>query len=855
MFPIQDIRRRCRYRSCHVSVAIFMALLWALLGFGSAHAREDPAGPKTFLKVGMPAGFSDLVGLQRAVVDIYFGDRKIGQASIDYEPGGVRFVDAKSIVAMVPDIANPSAVRAALEDVHLPTHVDLLCSQGADRTTCGRLQPEVAAVIFDPDSFRLSLFINPRFLKIRAAVDETYLPRPTATLSLVDSIAGTFAGGSGGGEVYAFQNRAVLGARDARIANVTSYVTGGRIRSDVLVAQVDKPGIRYTAGAFWSGGIDLVGRRKILGAGLETQFDTRFDRELLNGSPIIVSLSQRSRVDLMIDGRLMSSRTYEAGNQSLDTSGMPEGAYEVILHIQEISGGKRDERRFFTKNSHVAPMGRLLAFARGGVLVDDQKDAFLSPTRRPYFEAGIGKRLSQRLAIDGTLVAVSDRVIAEFGGNLIIPIAQIRLAALASTRHDTGLLLQANSSGSSRLNFNFDLRHIQSHNGRPLVPAIDQLIGSSVRDVSGYQQTQFGAGSFTQLIGDISYRLKHAQITFSAFYRRDSQKKSSYAIGPTARWSILQRRGLDVSLEANLSQSNTGRSSFAGVRLQLLRPHMSVGSTVGGQTISSSVDGRQSAIVGGIQANWQTENVVGADLMLAGSFDHTASSDLVHGRADMRGPRGAAAADIVQQTNGAAGNQYSLSFQSAVIANKDMLQLGGKGESDSIIAVNVKSQAPTSTFEVLVNETPRGQINGGGTLPIAVTSYRQYNVRIRPIGGKIVHFDNSSRRVSVYPGNVAALTWTIKPVVAMFGRAIRPDGTPIGDADVIAEDAIGHTDQQGYFQIETSPQTQATVHSTDGSSCRATLNAIERDSGYAALGSVICYGSVILGEPSQIAAR
>jgi hypothetical protein len=290
-----------------------------------------------------------------------------------------------------------------------------------------------------------------------------------------------------------------------------------------------------------------------------------------------------------------------------------------------------------------------------------------------------------------------------------------------------------------------------------------------------YQAGQLSSGSFSQILGDISYRLPGAQLGLSGFYRKDARQTVNYAIGPTARWSVLQKRGLGVTLEANFSQSNNGRSAYVGIRLQLLRAGRALGASAGVQSITPKREGQRSGIVGGVQAMVQKDGV-----------------------------------------------------------------LGGRPQGDSVIAVRVQDAPPKSSFQVLVNETPRGIVRAGQTLPLPVTPYRQYNVRIRPLGGDLVRFDTGEKHVSVYPGNVASVAWTVKPVVAMFGRIVWPDGSPVVNAEIIAKDAIGHSDQQGYFQIETSPNAEATVHAPDGRSCRLLLQGVSKSSGYVALGIMRC---------------
>jgi len=811
-----------------------------------------PVDGRAQVAVGVPSGFADLARAQQIVADLHFGGEAIGQVQIKVEGGTVRLSDPAAVVALIPQVADVAAVTAALSGP-LDMHAALACSQGSDADTCGRLSPPVAGVIFDQDRFRLTVFVAPRYLAVRSALRDIYLPMPDAGLSLVNWVAGTVAGSSNGGTDFAIQNRAVLGDRDARLISTTSYASTVGIKGDVLAVQVDKPGIRYTAGAFWAPGLDLVGRRRILGAGVETQFDTRADKDIISGTPLIVSLAQRSRVDMLVDNRLVGSRIYDAGNQNLDTSALPDGAYEVRLLIQEIGGTRREERRFFAKNARIAPAGEWLWFARGGVLVQDRPGAFLSATRKLYAEAGASRRLGRHVALDTSWVASNGRITGELGAYLLTAPAQFRLAILGSSKLDSGILFQANSTGVSRFNFNIDARRVHTHDDSPLIASSD-MAGPARFGGSALAAVRPAGGSFTQVMGDVSYRLKHAQINLSAFYRRD-HGQDNYAVGPMARWSVLRRGGVDLSLEGNLSQSSVGRSGYAGIRLQILRPRHSFSATAGVQSLPAAPGRRGSGVVGRVQGSWQDDDVRGGSLMLAGSVDHLPDDDVAHARADWRGPIGAFGADIVQQLGGSGGTQFSMTGQTSVIASRGMAALGGRDQSDSMIAVRLKDAPRDALFEVLVNETPRARINGGETHLIAVPSYRQYGVRIRPVGGGLAHFDTGTRRVSVYPGNVATLAWSVRRVVAMFGRMMGPDGAVVAEADIITRDAIARTDAEGYFQIETSRDADLTVRTRDGRTCQVSINAPETTGPYVPLGMVLCRSHTPLGPPWRIAAN
>ncbi|MEG8016093.1 TcfC E-set like domain-containing protein [Sphingomonas sp. 22R3R2A-7] len=305
-----------------------------------AHAQDSTG--KTGVVVGQPAGFDQLASVQQAVVDVQIGGRIVGQAQIIHGAGRLTFVDVDAVIALIPDLRDPAAIRAVLGAPELDAHAELVCAADAVPAACATLQPAVAGVVFDEARFRVDIVVNPLALSVHAAAERHYLRPPSDGLSLVDQFGGTIAGSGGTAEI-ALNNRAIFGYRNARLRNELFYSSRFGLVVDTLAAELDKPGVRYAAGALWAPGIDLTGRRKIVGAGVQSQQDTRLDRMLIAGSPLVVSLAVRSRVDILREGRLVSSRTYDAGNHALDSASLPDGAYEVIL--QNPGSGRRCSRR------------------------------------------------------------------------------------------------------------------------------------------------------------------------------------------------------------------------------------------------------------------------------------------------------------------------------------------------------------------------------------------------------------------------------------------------------------------------------------------------------------------------------
>lgn len=801
----------------------------------AAHASDAPPS----LSVSQPAGFESLLQPQESVADIYVAGRNVGQARVRYAPGKVTLIDVDAVMALIPDVIEPAVVRAALAAPELDTHAGLVCPPDGDPTACGVYRPAVAGVIFDERRFRVDVFVNPRLLAVHPAAARAYLPRPAKGLSLVDQIGGSVAG-SGGNASYGFQNRAILALGEGRIRNDLSYSSTYGLSVDALVAELDKPGLRYSAGAMWVPGIELVGRRRMIGVGVQSQVDTRLDRAVIAGSPLVVSLGSRARVDILRDGRLLTSRTYDAGNQTLDTATLPDGAYEVVLHIQEAGGPARDERRFFTKNAAIAGIGEPIFFAYAGLLGEDRRNSPLSTSGTPFYQGGVARRFTPHLALDATVMGTDKTALLEIGGYWLSRAAQLRVAALGSVRGDAGLLFQANSSGLSRLNYTIDARRIWSRGDRPLIPlGNERPLGFDL--VSIDRNAQLAAGSFTQVNATISYNLRPGQIGVTASYRSDPREGRSYAIGPSVYWPLVERAGVQVNLRGDMTLSNHGTTAFLGFSFQRIRARSSISANAGVRHTSGAGDGNGTALVGAVGGSWQRENVLGGDASLAASAEREVGGTLVRGRVDLNAAHGTLYADVAQPISGNNGStQYSLNFQTTAAAVAGSIAFQGREQQDSVIMVGVDGAARGTPFEVIVDNVPRGTLRAGAALPVSVPAYRQYAVRLRALGADIMKFDGGAKIVGVYPGNVSRATWTARRVVAMFGRIVSPDGRAVANAGVYVPGAIGSTDENGYFQIEAGTDEVLKVQGSEGQLCQLPLRARPNAEGYAALGTLIC---------------
>ncbi len=802
--------------------------------FGSrAFAAETAANIET---TGIPAGFTELSRQRDVLVDIYFGGRKVGEARAMVRPGHLRFKNPQEVLGLLRNV-EPAAELSEAMSKELPSNSALVCPEGSLQG-CGTLSPETAGIIYDEDHFRVDLFINQKWQRTVRPNGDLYLSAPTAPLSLTSSAGLALSGSSETSTSVNLQNRTLVGFHNARIRSETSYASKLGFLMDTLVGEVDRPGVRYSAGLFWAPGLDLTGQRRIAGVGIATQFDTRTDREMVSGTPIVLFLAQPSRVEVLIDGRLVDSRAYEAGNNLLDTSALPSGSYSLVLRIHDPGGAVREERRFFAKNAQIAPVGQPVYYAYVGMLANTRRGRPVSLSRDLYYQVGAARRLSDKLALDFSVIGTSEKPIFNAGAWLITSLGRMRIAGLVSTAGDRGALVQVNSGDTGRLNVNFDLRRIWSHDGNPLIPLSNYVDTFDSQPLNGKQ----AGGSYTQVSGSIGYRFGAAYLSVIGSLRKDRGHKADYSVGPSLSWPIVNANGLQIALQANAEVTRETTGGYIGVRMFFASGGYSISSTAGRRSLSGDGGTGSSKwrAVGDTTAHFSYGDEDGTDIAFAGGVTRELDSTTAHAEGSLYSRFGSARGGISQDFEGGKRTQYGVSLQTGAVANRDDIIFGGRNLEESGLVISIGGGSKDARFEVLIDGQPRGRVSAGQRLPVFLRPYRAYSVRLRPVDAASVWYDTAAREFTLYPGNVEHVRWQVESLVTVFGRAVREDGTPVAGSMVTSRRGIGQSNSEGYFQIETSANDLLSFDGGDGKACSIRIEDIDQGRDYASLGKVIC---------------
>ena len=544
----------------------------------------------------------------------------------------------------------------------------------------------------------------------------------------------------------------------------------------------------------------------------------------------MVFLDTRSRVDVLVGGRLVATGLYEAGNQALDTSGLPEGSYDVELRITGGGGGTRSERRLFSRTRRLPPMGLDSWQVVAGVLVDDGAAGPLGRvSRTPFAQANWAHRLKAGLAVHAGLVGTDARQFARAGATVLSPGFQLEATALASPQGDLGLFARASSRGGGRLDFDIEGRVVESRDKRPLLPDVQ------TRTIALNQSASFApSGSYGQVTGSVSYQIGSGRIAASATWRSGGE----YAAGPSFRLPVLHDKAFDIVAQGDYSVTNRGRSGYIGLSLVLNRGRTNFIAEGGVRETRSGGSGRV-APMGLIRATTQREGAGGEQLQASAALGRDDGNTYAAGELLAANRLGEASASLMQPFGGSGGTQYALSLRTGMAAAGAGVKLG-LSNSDSGVVVAVRGASADDRFDVLVGDVPMGRIVGAGKVMVPLPAYRTYDVRIRAAGTGMLTYDTAVRRVTLYPGTVAGLRWMTARTLAVSGRLVDPAGGSLAGADLSSGPNIAETDADGSFVIELDAARTIIARTAAGLACTLRLGAVEGRNSFAAIGTRIC---------------
>jgi hypothetical protein len=778
-----------------------------------------------------PPGFEDLDQPQRTLIDVVFLGRVIGGVAVEVQGALLQFEQPLRLLAQLDELADSKSVLGVLSGP-LPANAELLCrSNTAHQEGCGRLQPEIAGVIYDRARFTAELFVNPAFISSNTAQD-LFLPPPEPGVFAFSRFFGSLSGSTDGDTRLGLQQDMRLGAGATRLVANTYLSNQDAAKLDALRLESDQKLWRYTAGRFYAASLFSISDLNMLGVSVRTHTDGLVNKRLTDLNQLAVFLNRRGQVRVLREGRVLFSQTFAAGRHIIAPGLMPDGAYEVTLQISEDGAPPREETRFFVSRHDIpGPQIPFYFFDAGRLL--DASDVAVGSGSDYVLRAGGQWRLAPSLALGGHFLGARDNQIVELDTTWLREGWSARSAWFASSVGDLGVDSTLSVS-APRWHYSFSLRRILAGRSKTARGFLHEIARSRTRA--------------TLAMGGVLGRwIVSSNVSFSQ--TGDAGTRSANL---QVRYTLPQRSFLRSNVLFDLGYMDERLSASLALNMRFGAPTRPVSVEAGYRAINLRSDRRSAQRAGAFQrvsASGNFVNVPGAQLAQASiSIDRTPDHSNLRLWSDYQSRIGRLfASGNLGRAGGSTTGTYDVHLHSGLYASNlfdagRVLGAGGgaggaAGDAALLIALN--GEAPNTEFTINVDSATRGRLRAGEQLAITLPAYRTYDVRIAEHSRKTLHYDRSTRRITLFPGNVAYAAWQASVVVPAFGRVVDMDGAPLRNVQVLGASAPTFTDDRGYFTVEI-PASTVLRFMRPHNACEVFVVIDDPDTLFARLGTLRC---------------
>lgn len=745
---------------------------------------------------GAPEGFEQLDAPRATAITLMYGGEPLGNFAAHTTPTTVQFDQPQTIIDTIPNIRDKSAVFAVLSQP-MPANANKLCTAKIV-TDCGVLEPEIAGIIYNENRMRGELFFHASVLSVVDTQSDRYLPLPKREFASVYGFTGAVNGVDSQTPAYALTNTSTFSFGEARVNAQTSMTSDG-LRFDTAAGTVERNGWSASGGLMQSHPMQLMADRDIAGISIATSRKTVLDTKKTEGNAIILFLKRRSFVSIYREGRLYSSRSYEAGNQQIDTSEMPEGAYDITLKIQEADGTTREEKRFFVKSFDLSPKGEPSYYMQAGVMRAPASQDSTVPelTDHPLVGVGTVRRMTDSTGVSVNLLGIEDRASMEVGGLWVAPGTQAQVTALTSTKGDAGVA-----------------GNVVYSNEKFSAAADARRLWMADTPLPGYEDV---TGGFTQMSATASYAVNDAiTVGVRGGYSQQENAGTTSSIGPYAEWRVWQQGEsmLNVSTDAARINGKTQGNIFVNFTYRF--GNNGVTSMLGGAF------GQQSGGPVGSTRAWHDHQEPGNSYRVGAGISGDKNNRAVNLDGDWRNTVGQFTGGIQKSFGSTSNLTYGGSFAINMAQAADDVRIGGLQGESSAIMVEAAGDAK-SDMKIFVNDSEQGIVKVGGKQTIYVSPFHTYKVHLVPVTPGLMDYDSTDKKVTLYPGNVAKLRWDVNRFYVVSATIKHADGTPLVNALLNESREEVTTNEDGRIQAELAKPQQLTFTMPDSAQCAVQL--------------------------------
>lgn len=808
-----------------------------------------------------PPGFeaSALDVPQTNYISVYYGGQFIGNVVGTYDENTIKLNDVAALVKKIPELKDPNAVAQALSG-KLPTNADHLCpadNNPDNQPYCTAITPQVAGVIFNENNYVATIFINPNYLNLAAQTVKTEaLPNSTAGFSYLG--VNNFAiATTSGQQTYSLNNQSYF-AQGNNVLNVqsnltqtnTSATTGSSNNSFATYSLQTVNLSRLVNGTYYQVGMltpytgYFINGETILGAAIQNY---GIVPSATQGSPIQVFLPLPAQVAVYKNGYLISTQSFAAGKQLLDTSTFPVGSYDVQLKITNSLGQTTTQTQFFVKQPSLPPKGEPNYQVSLGLIQGNQNmsstNGIILPSflTEPFFDYTETRHIWGSFGLQSTMVTNFNRAYLTEALSYYGPDFQLTPGLLVSNNMQYGWLFNFVFVPQRWPNFSFSSNNQKILDYKTISQNANYLTGSSFSPLSdnsfqsnnlaslsigqkttmsaNYQITQAeGAASQTQYGATISRTLiNNSLLTLQLTGTMTKASGNNVTISVGINVGFYTVHNLAISVGAGVDNTTQILNTNTGTTYNQYEPNYNATITKnyywgvnqeGNLGITANVNHTYSADTDSISSYFTTQAA-------AGNFN--ISHNIVRNFTNTNG--------VVDSTS-SSSTQISGNVQSNVAYAHGHFSYGYQGASTSGVLIYLNAPDKNAAADVYVNGQAAGIAKANKTSSLFLSPYATYNLTIVPRGSAQYGYNQAPTPVTLYNGNVQFLEWVLTKQYVLFGQMVDAQGKPL--ANMLLEsknsDDFNVTDTGGYIQANIdSNQTRLKFKKIDGDECVAEL--------------------------------
>ena len=770
--------------------------------------------------------------------DLYLGGEQIGLALVNYTDKWFSIPEPDDLISELKGIKNPSKLKPLLEG-KIPNFKSI---------------SGVGDIAIERDSFKLLLNVDKGNLTETQLAINKLIESPQNKFSLENRLSYFTSGNiDDNTNTNAFSHK-TLASYGKRFLLAQGYVNDEdsyEVQELNLGTIVDKYSVK--GGFLQNKGNTFIPSLNILGMKVETEEQLFLDSDLTKGSKIEIFVPSTAKVLFYRNGTLIDYQILNYGLQEVDTTRFPQGSYTVDVEIEEYNGRITKETHFFTKSGLLASRERPVYYLSAG---SGREKADIIEV--PVLEVGFRVRANDFLETENSIFATDS-----------ISIASSSLRGLwkdyffdigASVSHEGDLGYNASLNGSFKDTF-FSISWTE-------IPGDNDYAHSYTSD-SKRDHYLFAANSIKNkrrtISGNIQRGYKNisygVQGSYTTTTSRDKEKNGdifdenfflvtndSYAIGPWFKINLLQ----DMTQSLDFRTNYYFRKNDNSLNAQLQYNRKLSDKLYNNASLNFDKESYKSGKFTNnlMYSGLNTNTNEGLDLALdteATKYDNDNNIPLNNNlRMGYGNPYLYGTGNINNQFyNNDSKTSYGASIQSSMILTEDGFgRIMTPQRSNSMVIINIRDKKlkndKKSIYSVIINDMKYSEVKANTPTLIALSPYKTYKIRIEATeDSDLTEYDNKSKYITLFPGNIGKLTWDVKNVFVGIGVLLDKDNNPICHQKIKGISDYVYTEDDGTFQANLTGEEKLYVKSSKYD-CKIKLPKYDESDIVVDFGNIVC---------------